>query len=373
MPVAAAVVVALAFAVPPAGRPRPVTARTSPQELRLWQAAAPYLDAIATYRAGGRERAVAAVLGWRMAELHARLEALHALARRVGACPDRADDIAIRDLEAGALMLVDVALAAHAAGDRLTFGDCLESGISEFEWLRALPLRPSGCADEGIATRDFMLAVSRVLLGRFEPANAAVVAERGLRAERRDPDLLLAAGAADEAHALGLSQFARDWADDIQAHRRQAQKRLREAIAVEPDLFEARLRLGRLSSLTGDAAGAASELATVARRSSDPGQRYLAHLFLGADREREGRLDLAAREYETSAEMVPDAQTARIALAHVRRVAGDAAGAREVVLPVLRRRWPRPRTDDPWWEYPYSRWSDGERLLEELRTRVTGP
>jgi tetratricopeptide (TPR) repeat protein len=373
VPVAAAVVVALALAVAPAGKPRPVTARTSLQDLRLWQGAAPYLDAIATYRAGGRERAVAAVLGWRMADRHARLDAVHALTRYVDGCPGHPDDIAIRDLEAGALMLVDAALAAHEAGDRLAFADCLESGLSEFERLRALSPRPTGCADQGIATRDFMLAVSRVLLGRFEPANAGVVAERGLRAERRDPDLLLAAAAADEAQALGLSQFARDWADDIRSHRSQAQKRLREAIAVEPDLFEARLRLGRLASLTGDAASAAIELATVARRSPDPGQRYLAHLFLGADREREGRLELAAREYETSAEMVPDAQTARIALAHVRRVAGDAAGAREVVLPVLRRRWPRPRTDDPWWEYPYSRWSDGERLLEELRTRVTGP
>ncbi|MFN8094733.1 MAG: hypothetical protein U0599_21370 [Vicinamibacteria bacterium] len=332
---------------------------------------APYLDAVAAYRTGARERAVATVLRWRMAELRARLEALHALASRASACSGQAGDIAFRDLEAGPLLLVDAALLAHDSGDPVTFDACLESGISEFRWLRVQTLRPGGCADQGIATRDFMLALSRVLLGRFEPGSAAVAAEHGLRAERRDPELLLAVAAAEEAHALGLSQFARDWADEVRAHQSQALKRLREAIAVAPDLFEAHLRLGRLASQTGDSKTAAVELEVVALRSPDPEQRYLAHLFMGAQHEQEGRVDLAVRDYEKSAEVLPGAQAAKIALAHVRRTSGDASGAREILVPLLRRRWPRPRTDDPWWEYPYSRWRDGDRLLEDLRLRVS--
>ena len=97
---------------------------------------------------------MAAVLGWRMAELHAGLEALHGLARSVSACPSQPDDIAIRDLEAGALMLVDAALLAPAA-----------SGAYRLE------LKPRGAAASFtrvtlvLAQRDFAIEGAEVLDG----------------------------------------------------------------------------------------------------------------------------------------------------------------------------------------------------------------
>ena len=139
-----------------------------------------------------------------------------------------------------------------------------------------------------------------------------------------DPGAHLIAGCVNASLAEEFALRRRD--SDAQRAREAAEKALRDALALDPGLQEARLRLGKLLLDVGRAVEAESLLAEVDERAADDRQRYLARLFLGRVAERLGRPEEALRLYRRALEAWPDSQAARLALAHaLERSSGPAA------------------------------------------------
>ncbi len=153
-----------------------------------------------------------------------------------------------------------------------------------------------------------------------------------------------------------------------------AEKALREAIRFQPDLTEARLRLGHLLMLVGRTNDARRELMTAsaqARTANQGFQGYLAELFVGQMLEREGRLREAAHAFAAASAFKPLAPAARVALgqsllsagfltdgwAAIRQMFGDER--REGVTEI-----------DPWVWFPHAQFWRVREDLGALRTMV---
>src|SRR5258705_2940316 len=158
--------------------------------------------------------------------------------------------------------------------------------------------------------------------GRFELVRARELARAAHESAGDSPELWLAAGVTEEmawtmSHSDGYHGLI---AGDL----KEAESAYRKALAAQPDLVEARLRLGRVLTLRGDFDGALRELAAL-RSIEDGGFRYLAHLFSGDALERCGRSPAAEQRYIAAFAALPEGQSARLALAHLRHAAGARA------------------------------------------------
>jgi len=108
-----------------------------------------------------------------------------------------------------------------------------------------------------------------------------------------------------------------------------AETTLRQALALDPTLTSARLRLGDVLALLGHA-GAAAELEAVAATSRDAGERVLANLFLARLNEQADRPTAAVERARAAAREAPGSQAARTALVHALLLSGEReAAARE--------------------------------------------
>jgi eukaryotic-like serine/threonine-protein kinase len=139
-----------------------------------------------------------------------------------------------------------------------------------------------------------------------------------------------------------------------------------KALAIDPTLVEARLRLGRTRLLRGRPAEALRDLEWVAAEASQPRHRYMARLFEGRALEARGDLAGAAAAYRAAVEAVPMAQSALIALGRALDSLGDSATAQEALEAAAARSKPH----DPW---PGYRQGQPERLpglLEDLRRLI---
>ena len=126
----------------------------------------------------------------------------------------------------------------------------------------------------------------------------------------------------------------------------QAEARYEKALALDPDLLEARLRLGRVRLLRGRPEQALPDLQRVAVE-GQPAQRYLARLFEGRAREGLGDLAGAVAAFRTATAHAPRAQTGLLALGRSLERLGDAAGAQEAFA----RASEAGVAFDPWWVY----------------------
>jgi hypothetical protein len=86
--------------------------------------------------------------------------------------------------------------------------------------------------------------------------------------------------------------------------------------------------------------------------------------------EDDGRLDEAARSYEAALLLEPQAQSARLALSHVRLRLGDAAAARREMEATVRGA-ERRRKPDPFWLYPWGPSVGVEDRLASLRREAS--
>ena len=145
---------------------------------------------------------------------------------------------------------------------------------------------------------------------------------------------------------------------------------LRSAVAADPSLHEARLRLGRVAWKLGEEAEARSILRDVLDRKPEPPTALLAHLFVGRLDEEAGRLEEAARSYEAALALDETVQSARVALSHVRLRRGDSASARAQVETALSFSGLRPEPD-PFWLYPWGPSVGVEERLEALRLEAS--
>jgi tetratricopeptide (TPR) repeat protein len=197
---------------------------------------------------------------------------------------------------------------------------------------------------ESIDARDFYVALAAASLALGFPETAVPFALKAREEAPHDGEVQLVLGCAAEALAVEKVLLHRD--GDAARARRDAETAFRAALALAPETHEARLRLGRLQD------GAEPLLAAADAGSTDDRHRYLARLFRGRALERLGRSDEAIASYRRALEAWPDAQAARLALAHALEKSSGPAASRalvDAVLDPIRRPEAKP---DPWFLYP---------------------
>jgi tetratricopeptide (TPR) repeat protein len=144
-----------------------------------------------------------------------------------------------------------------------------------------------------------------------------------------------------------------------------AEKFLRQAVALDPRFLEARLRLGRVLLRNGDLDGALRELRAALAHPDDQ-IRYLAWTFLGmADVER-GDLEAAERCYTEALRLFPAGQIAMLARSEAAYLSGRGGEAAGQVVAMLRIQ----RKEDPWWMYLLGDWWHFEARLIRLRAEA---
>jgi tetratricopeptide (TPR) repeat protein len=206
--------------------------------------------------------------------------------------------------------------------------------------------------------------------------------EYGLRLFPRDPDLLFLSGCEHEAIARPAIQAAVRGVDlpagfemtigSVASELRQAESFLRQALTANPDLVEARIRLGRVLILRGRHREAADELHRVAPALGEDLLDYFAALFLGEAEEGLGNYDRADMAYARASEIFPTAQSPHLARSALARRRGERAGALAGLERAFALANSRPEfagvsdADDPWWTYDYAQGRNASALLDRL-------
>jgi VWFA-related protein len=181
--------------------------------------------------------------------------------------------------------------------------------------------------------------------------------------------VLVALGAQMEAptDALREAQSDFDHPRVPEADLARAAATYREALALNDDLWEARLRLGSVLGRLHKTDEAMAQLERVRTQASDPRFRYLASLSLGQISENAGGSEAARAAYDEAIRALPDGFVARVALARLLESSGRAAEGRKVMQEALARQAGRHAESDPWHEYLYSSLAQMERHLAALR------
>jgi hypothetical protein len=142
-----------------------------------------------------------------------------------------------------------------------------------------------------------------------------------------------------------------------------AERLYRRALAVDPSLVEARVRLARLL-IVRERYQEAEAVIAVAAADPPPGiLGFYTHLFGGRVRQSLGRLDEAAAHYRAARQLFPSAQSALVAASQLALVRADVASALE---PIAQLGGDSSDTADPWWQYDYCAGRDAEPLLQAL-------
>lgn len=144
-----------------------------------------------------------------------------------------------------------------------------------------------------------------------------------------------------------------------------AEKFLRQAVALDPQFLEARLRLGRVLLRNGDLDGALRELRAALAHSDDQ-IRYLAWTFLGMVDVERGDLEAAERCYMEALRLFPAGQIAMLARSEAAYLSGRGGDAAGHVVSMLRIQ----RKEDPWWMYLLGDWWHFEARLIRLHTEA---
>jgi uncharacterized protein HemY len=132
---------------------------------------------------------------------------------------------------------------------------------------------------------------------------------------------------------------------------------------------EARLRLGYLHWVRGDAAEALTAQRAVAEAAQDPDLRYLANFLAAQAAQALGDFRAAEMRYAAALSARPHSQSATLGLAALLYSRGEAKQAYDLVAAS---RDGRPRDDDPWRMFLYGDFAKLPVLVGELR-RVVQP
>jgi tetratricopeptide (TPR) repeat protein len=342
-----------------------------------------YVALVQLYANGDRSAGVAALGAWRERDLRTTVDRLAAWPASDAGEPSRADVFALEHLPLASAILLHAERAKTASA----------AGASDFHLdlarrLAALLLRVRP-KQEGFVRR-YYIAMTLWAYGEARWAAALDLAAGGRRLFPRDPELLLSIGSLEESlgcqRILGLEPSPENLAQlsvtatfrsevaehrERQRHFLEAEKAFSEAIAADPPLMEAQLRLGRVLWRRGKPEAARQRLESVIAGSREPAIVYLAHLFLGRIHEDAQRLTEAEREYRAALDAAPHAQTPELALAHLRQGVGDEAGAGAAIRRALEPA-PQARLDDAFWHYA-SAWSGQAGARFEALLREASP
>jgi tetratricopeptide (TPR) repeat protein len=342
-----------------------------------------YEALIRRYAAGERDAAVAALAAWRPGELDRQIRALQRSYPGTP-CPSCPDRIGSLPLKAAVMLHADRDMLDRprtAATEQIR--PCSGAQAHRAGQIAAILAERDGARD---FARRFFLAMAQRSQWDACLDTAQQWARDGLALFPRDPDLLLALGATLEEKATIavlpsgsptlLSGFRRtrgltDPTGDRTRWFGEAERILTAAIAADPQMAEARIRLGRVQWRLVKDELARPTLEEAVRVGGPPPLPYLAHLFLGQALEGVGRAREAARHFEEALKLEPESQCAAVALSHAFLAAGDAAGARRVLEETLVHAGRRGERD-PYWDYHASNAASADRTLLALR-RETQP
>ncbi|HXY40254.1 MAG TPA: tetratricopeptide repeat protein, partial [Vicinamibacteria bacterium] len=344
---------------------------------------ASYLQWADAYRAGGRGQQP--VTNLRRVPLHGvevAAKQLAGCARWMSEEPPRHGAnvrwVDARIAEAAVMMHVEAALIA--LNERSSAEACVhaEAAATVLEAIQAeaavrrrpdssrklAPLRPR------LDRARFYSAFAEACLALGNPQLADDLATRGLRAEPTDARLLHVAGCVKETLMVVYAVDRKR--GEVEEARRAAEKLLHDALAVEADNTDARLRLARVL-VDEDRLVEAQPLLEAVTRAEDGRLRYLGWLFLGRLHHQRQAWTEAADAYGQAMREQPENQAARFGLAAVLEQQSGPAAARPLLLTTLSLSERADRQGDPWWSYPLGPVRMAADLLEELTGQVRAP
>jgi tetratricopeptide (TPR) repeat protein len=193
-----------------------------------------------------------------------------------------------------------------------------------------------------------------------------------------DPELALAQGSLEAywgstlvlrtTRAPTTAMVGDAWRRSTQArHLDEAADRFRLALKLDPQLAEARMRLGRVLQLRGKLPEARAELEAVLAQPVAPAVvRYLALMFLVDVLEAEGHTDDAFQRVRALVTRFPECQSGHLAMSRFYEARGDRAAALRALEPMWKDQNDR-QCSDPWWIYDLGQLWRVPALFEELR------
>jgi len=357
--------------------PRPATAAHAPQlvrqvslDLEFW------LSAVRSHAPGRADRAVALIAPWSRRDLDAILAEVGPLPFVDGALRKRAAvlhaDIAVAHRTEDGYSLPSDGRAPDLIQDGRLVGKV--AGTVHWSIGRRLlePLEP----DDDVrlwyrATCAFLQDWSEYSelephLGRARarfPRDAVLLLYDGaLRATYADPrvqNLLRPKipGTGRDPRPIG----------DAREEQKEAEGRFEKALALDPDLAEARIRLAHIRGLRGRHEVAAADLRRVVELDLADSMEYFAWLLLGREEEALGRREPARVAFTRAMTLYPGAQSPPLGLSLLARSEGDRAAARRALdlLSDSTR-----NGADPWRSFHQQHAPDVDELLAEMRRRL---
>jgi len=314
-----------------------------------------YLAIIEQHRPGETDEALAAIARWTRSDVERAAAGLPGRLAALGATSGRAS---VRRFAYMAVLLhTDAARAMAPAGTVAEAVAQLEIAESRLAITRQDP-------ESDQFARTWYLLAGGFLTGATQLGGESLL-ERAVKRFPDSADLLLASGALQEVLAgEEVQRISPRSASQVDAApRRTRGDRLnraadffRRALALDPTITEARVRLGHVLLEQGRADQARTELerAVAAAAGGEGANRfecYISQLFLGRLHQR-GRSVEAWKCYEAALAIEPEAQTPRLALSQLLHAQGDRDGTARLLEPVA----PADGSalegpPDPWIEY----------------------
>jgi tetratricopeptide (TPR) repeat protein len=144
----------------------------------------------------------------------------------------------------------------------------------------------------------------------------------------------------------------------------------RQALEVDKDHTEARIRLGRVLSEQGNAREAAILLRPRPAKGDSPLLAYYRALFLGHVEDEVGDPSAAEAAYREASEWFPQAQSPRLSLALLAVRRGDREAVNTALTLLRARMSSASAKDDPWWVYGVCDGRDSDALVTQLRQTI---
>jgi tetratricopeptide (TPR) repeat protein len=350
-----------------------------------------YLAIVSTYRRDP-PAAVRALTRWTLSDVQ---RAIVQIPRTRGGEILRANETsAVRLVNGMVLLHMETAFAHYdrnagqAMGDHLQWSRRLvrrDLPWPVFDRLR-IPLSAAGFVT------DWALAIAGFLHTKLAFAEARRFLDEEIEHGSGQPQLLLARGMTEEIagseRALAPSRGprtdliggtrGRTPRPAVNTQRRRAMleaaRFYRAALAADASAHAARLRLGRVLYGLDEDADALVELERALAEGDEHANQYLAHLFLAALHERNGRDADAVRHFKAAAALFPSSQVPYLGLSR-RQGQQDPADASQILRQMFANSVPPSPTavPDPWWLYDAGFGASLPERLTKLRTEAATP
>ena len=337
---------------------------------------AEWVGLVRRYARGERAEAIRAFGEWTLPALTRQVAAVEDAARateRCRHCPSLLDGLPLR---AAVMLHWDRDLAGRPApppGEVEQGRRCPGPTAALAERLARVLSRDA--AASGFARRFFRMAVVSCQWDACF-ADAEHWANSAIQLFPLDAELLAVRGSVREElapigwpRATAILEPVDPAAADASARREwfeKARRDLADALAVDPGLGLARLRLARVLWRLGEPEPARRHLEAALSSPGPVDHVYLAHLFLGRLDQDAGRLEQAASEYRMAAALHPTTLSAGTALSNALFAAGDSDGARRTLRQGLAGAGHRPERD-PLWDYLVLNAAGLEEVHDALR------